>query len=137
LIVHDGIVDRFNRSLDEYPAWLKEQQLSEGLPDVAEADTSSSGKQPSKKQLRQQEAQRRQRLKPMLDKVREIEKQLTANRTSLDSLDKRLTDEAIYKDPERKSELTELIKEQTTIKSTIDTLEWDWMEASEKLENAE
>ena len=26
LIVHDGIVDRFSRSLDEYPAWLKEQQ---------------------------------------------------------------------------------------------------------------
>ena len=26
LIVHDGVVDRFNRSLDEYPAWLREQQ---------------------------------------------------------------------------------------------------------------
>ena len=27
LIVHDGIVDRFKRSLDEYPAWLKEREL--------------------------------------------------------------------------------------------------------------
>jgi len=26
LIVHDGIVDRFNRSLDDYPAWLREQE---------------------------------------------------------------------------------------------------------------
>ena len=25
LIVHDGIVDRFDRSLDDYPAWPREQ----------------------------------------------------------------------------------------------------------------
>ena len=29
LIVHDGIVDRFKRSLDEYPAWLKERELEQ------------------------------------------------------------------------------------------------------------
>jgi len=133
LIVHDGIVDRFNRSLDEYPAWLKEQQISEGQTEV----TGTASRQPSKRQLRQREAQRRQRLKPMLDKVRKIESQLSTNRTALESLDKRLAEEAIYMDPERKSELTELIKEQTGLKSAIDTLEWDWIEASEALDNAD
>ena len=73
LIVHDGIVERFDRSLDEYPAWLKEQQIREGQLDVSGTDNADVSKQPSKKQLRQREAQRRQRLKPLLDKVRKIE----------------------------------------------------------------
>jgi ATP-binding cassette subfamily F protein 3 len=137
LIVHDGVVDRFDRSLDEYPAWLKEQQVDEVQPGIAAADNNSAAKQPSRKQLRQQEAKRRQRLKPLLDKVRKIELQLATNKTELGSLEKRLTDESIYKDPQRKPELTEIIREQTEIKSAIDALEWAWMEASEELDNAD
>ena len=137
LIVHDGIVERFDRSLDEYPAWLKEQQIREGQLDVSGTDNADVSKQPSKKQLRQREAQRRQRLKPLLDKVRKIEKQLAARRTDLETLETTLADESIYTDPERKTELTGLIKEQTLLKSAIDALEWSWMEASEALEIAE
>ena len=137
LIVHDGIVERFDRSLDEYPAWLKEQQIREGQLDVSGTENTAASKQPSKKQLRQREAQRRQRLKPLLDKVRKIEKQLAARRTDLETLETTLADESIYTDPERKTELTGLIKEQTSLKSAIDALEWSWMEASEALEIAE
>ncbi len=137
LIVHDGIVERFDRSLDEYPAWLKEQQIREGQLDVSGTDNADARKQPSKKQLRQREAQRRQRLKPLLDKVRKIEEQLAASRTDLEALETTLADESIYTDPERKTELTGLIKEQTSLKSAIDALEWSWMEASEALEIAE
>jgi ATP-binding cassette subfamily F protein 3 len=137
LIVHDGIVERFDRSLDEYPAWLKEQQIREGQLDVSGTDNADASKQPSKKQLRQREAQRRQRLKPLLDKVRKIEEQLAARRNDLEALETTLADESIYTDPERKTELTGLIKEQTSLKSAIDALEWSWMEASEALEIAE
>jgi ATP-binding cassette subfamily F protein 3 len=76
-------------------------------------------------------------LKPLLDEVRRIEEQLAANRTKLEALETTLADESIYTDPERKTELTGLIKEQTSLKSVIDTLEWSWMEASEVLETAE
>ena len=136
LIVHDGIVDRFKRSLDEYPAWLKEQQISEGRVAGDEKGSDKSNRQNNRKQTRQQEARRRQQLKPLLDRVRGIEKQLASNRMELEMLEKRLADETLYTDPDRKTELTGLVKEQASLKSEIDTLEWDWLEASEALENA-
>jgi len=137
LIVHDGVVDRFDRALDEYPAWLKEQQIREGQPDVKSEALAQVSKPPSKKQLRQREAQRRQRLKPLFDKVRTIEQQLNTSRTELETLEKILADQAIYTDPGRKTELADLINEQSSLKSAIDTLEWNWMEASEALETAD
>jgi len=132
LIVHDGIVDRFKRSLDEYPAWLKEQDARED-----QRLDEKPAKQLSRKQIRQQEALRRQRLKPLYDKVRNIEKQLESIKSELESLEKRLADETIYTNPERKSELAELVKAQVSLKSEVEMLEWNWMEASEALEMAE
>jgi ATP-binding cassette subfamily F protein 3 len=136
LIVHDGIVDRFTRSLDEYPAWLKEQEARENQS-ADEKNQEKPTKKLTRKQLRQQEAQRRQRLKPLYDKVRDIEKQLASNKTELATVQERLADETIYSDTDRKSELAELIKEQASLKSAAETLEWNWMEASEALELAD
>jgi len=136
LIVHDGIVDRFKRSLDEYPAWLKEQQVREDQ-DRAEKTASKTPQQKiSRKQQRQQEARRRQRLKPLFDKVRDIEKQLAAKRKELDSVEKGLADETVYTAPNRKDELTDLVKNRALLISAIEALEWDWMVASEALEVA-
>jgi ATP-binding cassette subfamily F protein 3 len=102
LIVHDGMVDRFSRSLDDYPAWLREQE------EKAEQATAKwqdiPAKSVNRKQQRQEQAQRRQRLKPLHDKVRDVEKELAAQRARLTELDERLTDESIYTDPSRKDE---------------------------------
>ena len=136
LIVHDGIVDRFTRSLDEYPMWLKEQQDREGAASVDKTESQNSNRQVNKKQQRQHEARRRKRLKPLFDKVREIEKQLELNRKELDTVEKSLADETMYTNPDRKAELTGLMKDQASLKSAVDTLEWDWMKASEALEVA-
>jgi len=134
LIVHDGIVDRFDRSLDDYPAWLREQE------EKAEQDTAKWQDEPTKsvnkKQLRQEQAQQRQRLKPLRDKVRAAEKALAEKRSRLTKLDESLADESIYTDQSRKDELTLLVKEQATVRSSIESLEWEWLEASEELEQA-
>ena len=132
LIVHDGIVDRFNRSIDDYPAWLKEQE--ENAEQVATRRQDEPAKQVSKKQQRQEQALRRQRLKPLYDKVRNVETELTSNRSKLIELDERLADESLYTDANRKDELTQLVKDQAAVKAAIETLEWDWLEASEELE---
>ena len=134
LIVHDGIVDRFKRSLDEYSAWLNDREPERNK--VAGGDEEIATKPVSKKQQRQEQAQRRQRLKPMYDKVRNIEKQLAASRLELESLEARLADETIYADQERKAELSQLVQDQANARSEIEALEWNWLEASEALENA-
>ncbi|MCJ7589957.1 MAG: ATP-binding cassette domain-containing protein [Woeseiaceae bacterium] len=132
LIVHDGFVDRFDRSLDDYPAWLKEQD--EKLEQVAAKWQEVPVRQVNKKQQRQEEALRRQRLKPLYDKVKDVEKKLASHRKTLSTFDKRMTDEAIYTDASRKDELTQLVKDQAVVKSEIESLEWEWLEASEELE---
>jgi ATP-binding cassette subfamily F protein 3 len=136
LVVHDGIVDRFDRSLDEYPAWLKEQQDREVSSSDDNDNSENASPSVNRKQQRQLEARRRQRLKPLTDKVRDIEKQLTANRRKLQTIETNLADETIYTNPNRKAELTDLVKDQASLKSVLSTLEWDWMQASEALEEA-
>ena len=136
LIVHDGIVDRFNRSLDEYPAWLTEQQVKEIPPPAADGAIDQSGKLTNKKQLRQREAKRRQKLKPLYDQVRKIEQHMASIRAELEALDASFADGSVYSDPDRKSELKQLVKEQTSLKSEFELLESKWLEASVELEAA-
>ena len=132
LIVHDGIVDRFNRSLDEYPAWLREQEkMSE---QAAVKWQNGPARTVNKKQQRQEQAQRRQRLKPLYDRVRDVEIELAENRSRLTELEARLADESIYLDASRKDELTQLVQDQAAAKSAVESLEWEWIEASENLE---
>ena len=134
LVVHGGTVERFNQTLDDYPAWLKEQQIQADADAPFRSTTKNMERQPSKKQARQLEAQRRQRLKPLLDRVRDIEQRLAASRMELEILEKRLADEKLYTDPGRKEEMTGLIRQQGPMKALMETLEWEWLEASEALE---
>jgi len=132
LIVHDGIVDRFSRSLDEYPAWLREQEeLSE---QSAVKWQNGPARTVNKKQQRQEQAKRRQRLKPLYDRVRDVETELAENRSRLTELEARLADESIYRDGSRKDELAQLVQDQAAAKSAVESLEWEWIEASENLE---
>lgn len=134
LIVHDHVVDRFTRSLDDYPAWLKEQEA--GANQELEKWLPQAPKTANKKQQRQEQAQRRQRLKPLYDKVKDIETRLSDNREQLAKYEARLADESIYSDAERANEIKQLVLDQANMKSEIESLEWDWLEASEALERA-
>ena len=68
--------------------------------------------------------------------MRDVEKALATNRKKLEELEARLADEALYADPDHKDELTRLVRDQGEVKSTIDALEWEWLEASEVPEKA-
>lgn len=134
LIVHDGIVDRFTESLDDYPEWLKQQE-SMSAPHEEKWQEPAS-KSPSKKQLRQEQAEARRRLKPLMDRVKKIEHDLKESRRLLENIESRLASDALYVDQHRKEELKELIRDQGETKALIETLEWDWLLASEELEVA-
>ena len=137
LIVHDGSVDRFDRSLDDYPAWIREQNIREGVLPDDDSGHGDADRKSSRKQLRQREAQRRERLRPLNDAVRKVEKELSESRSALAAAESRLTDESLYADSERQAELTELVAERARLKATIESLEWSWLEASEALEQAD
>jgi len=133
-IVHNGRLHEFRQSLDEYPNWLKDQ-------DAALEDKRSGNGQitavANKKQNRQDEAKRRQQLKPYMDTVKKIDRKLDQQRTELGALEQLLMEESLYTDNGRKDEMTRLLQQQAGLRSSLETLEWEWLEASEALENAE
>ncbi|NIP19358.1 MAG: ATP-binding cassette domain-containing protein [Xanthomonadales bacterium] len=134
LIVRDGSVEHFPESLDDYPAWLRDQQIREGA-DHRQPDEEACAPV-SRKELRQKEAHRRALLKPLSDRVKRIEKQLAGQRMELEMLDNRLSAGDLYTDAGRKDELTGLVKRQASVRAQIESLEEEWLEASEELEKA-
>lgn len=132
LIVHNGRVDSFDNSLDDYPAWLREQQ-SPGDAEAASKRTVGP-EPPSRKLKRQEEARQRQVLKPLADRVKTIEKKLESHRGALNSLETEMLDTKLYSDESKKEALNRMILRQADLKSAIDALELEWLEASEALE---
>jgi ATP-binding cassette subfamily F protein 3 len=134
-IVHNGQLHEFRQTLDEYQNWLKEQDAEPA--GNASSNGQSAAPSASKKQNRQDEAKRRQQLKPYMDTVRKIDRQMTRHREDLTEIEQVLIDESLYTDASRKEEMTRLLLKQGNLKSSLESLEWEWLEASEKLEQAE
>jgi ATP-binding cassette subfamily F protein 3 len=135
LIVHGGRVDRFRQSLDDYPAWLQEQQATD-RPNRGEQSPAATPDPVSRKAQRQEQASKRARLKPLTDRVRRIEAGIAERRERLARIEDRLSESALYTDAARKSEMTDLMRGQSLLQSEIDQLEEDWIEASHELEAA-
>jgi ATP-binding cassette subfamily F protein 3 len=134
-IVSHGKVERFDRSLDDYPAWLKEQQVLGSAS--AEVTPATAGPDAvSRKAQRQLEARQRQKLKPLRDRVRNIESEMENLRSTLTKLEHQLADSTLYSDPARKEEVSDLVRTRADLKSELETQEWSWLEASEALERA-
>ena len=75
-------------------------------------------------------------LKPHSDRVLKIERAMNQHRTNLAGLENSLHDESLYTDAARNEEMTKLLQQQAKLKSALETLEWQWLEASEALEEA-
>ena len=136
-VVHGGKLHEFRQSLDDYPNWLKDRDLLPGDDAGTESVKPAATRAGSKKKNRQQEARKRQQLKPFSDKTRRVEKQMTTHRQELEVVENQLHDETLYTDESRKTEMTELMQKQAELKESLAALEWDWLEASEELEKAE
>ena len=61
---------------------------------------------------------------------------LLALRADLGALDERLADASLYTDAGSAEEITGLLREQAGLRSRLEELESDWLDASEALEQA-
>ncbi len=132
LIVHDGRVEVFAETLDDYPAWLA-QRAQQGQARL-DSDTDSGSSRLSKKELRQAEAKRREVLKPLLQKVKKIEATMARLRMDIEMIEKLLHDDSLYSDPGRREELNTLVQRQAGARQDLAQAEEAWLEASEELE---
>ena len=139
LLVDSGAATEYSGDLEDYANWLKARAKLTANPDgklkakdepkVASAPSGGESKQQRKKR----EARQRQKTKPLRNKIKNAEAELTRLRQSLIEFDQSLADNSLYTD-ERKEELTGLLKRKAIIQQNIDDAEWAWLAHSEELE---
>ena len=130
LLVHDGRVEEFSDSLDDYIKWLADKGREARGSGRDSDSANSAGARKEKKRL---EAEQRKQLQPLRNKVNKMESELATLHTRQADMQSRLTDPALYS-PERKTELQALLLEKADLDNRCEALELEWMTVSEELE---
>ena len=142
LVAHHR-VEPFDGDLDDYRDWLLEhaaQARSAARAAHAEAGDAVDGLTAgaaNRKDQRRQEAQVRQKLaqlkKPLQTRIARIEKEMETLNAQKAALDAFVADAASY-EPAMKARLTETLRQQADVQSRLETLEAQWLDAQEELE---
>lgn len=140
VLVDHGKVEEFDGTLEDYQRWVMAQQNdtpannTPGKSQTGNADQqdSASEKRVDKKEQRQAAAALREKLKPLSNLVKKLEREIDDLQKQLQQVEQALADPALYDNPG--SKLEELLKKQAQLKSTMDEKEELWMEKSEELE---
>jgi ATP-binding cassette, subfamily F, member 3 len=139
-------LQEFDGDLDDYRDWLLQHAAEQraalkanaaGAADVASNGAASGELNVNRKEQRRLEAETRQKLahlkKPLQSRIAKIEKEMDALNAEKATLDAFVVDPASY-EPEQKSKLTEAIRRQADVNARLDTLEAEWLETHEELE---
>lgn len=130
-IVHDGQVNEFQDSLDDYPKWLS------SIDSEQEADeknkTSSQNTAAARKQKKREEAEKRKRLQPLQSQLKKTETQIKTLSNQQKQLEDELADNSLY-EKDNQAQLQALIDQKKNIDRELEDMEYHWLEISEKLE---
>ncbi|SAL53465.1 ATP-binding cassette domain-containing protein [Caballeronia humi] len=129
----------FDGDLDDYRDWLL-QHAAEARAAAKEANGSADAGQDSgqnRKEQRRLEAQERQKLshlkKPLQSRIAKIEKEMDALHAEKTALDHFVADPASY-EASMKTRLTDSIRRQADVNARLETLELEWLDVHEELE---
>ena len=140
--IYDGDYDYFLFKRAELEARTAGQEApaaparAASAADAAQPEA-AQGRNVKTKEQRRAEAEERNRrnraLKKERDRLRQVEKALEPARKRYDELMNLMADEALYNDS---AKFDECMREYTALSKTIPALEEEWLELSEKLEEA-
>ena len=146
IIVADGKLLPFDGDLDDYKDWLFKTRLTANAAQAdAVADTSPSAASSSatalpatdRREQRRIEAEQRQRLsaqrKPLEKRLQQVEAGMARAGQLLADAEALLSQQDIY-DAARKDELKQLLAQQAEHRKQLDTLEAEWLELQDALE---
>ena len=131
----------FDGDLDDYRDWLLQHAADQRA--AAKASNGAGGAESgadaavNRKEQRRLEAETRQKLshlkKPLQSRITKIEKEMDTLNTEKATLDAFVADPSSY-EPERKTQLTDAIRRQAEVTTRLETLEAEWLEKHEELE---
>ncbi len=130
LLVADGKAQPFDGDLDDYRVWMSEHKKSLGETDI---DMGNPDPGLSRKVQRQNEAERRKRLKPLLNKLKKAEQTVEKFHTEQKNLETQLADSEIYSDS-NKAKLKKLLAQKINVDKALEQSEEEWMVLGELLE---
>nr|WKF56334.1 putative ABC transporter ATP-binding protein YheS [Paraburkholderia busanensis] len=151
MLVAKHRLQEFDGDLDDYRDWLLQHAAEQraALKAGAASNGGASGGSGNggngadadngvnRKEQRRLEAETRQKLahlkKPLQSRITKIEKEMDALNTEKTQLDAFVVDPASY-EPEQKSKLTDAIRRQADVNARLETLEAEWLETHEELE---
>ncbi len=130
VLVHDGKVDDFPLSLDEYPQWLMEQgRQDKETPGEGQSNQGVA----SRKETKRLQAEQRKRLQPLRKKVTETETELDRLHTLQRELEHELVNPELYTE-ENRARLKTILFEKAEVDSRSEVMETNWLEVCEQLE---
>ena len=132
VLVGEGRVAPFDGDLEDYRQWLSKRLALSGDERQDDPETAVL----SKKQIRQQQADKRKRLQPMQKRLRSLEQELETLSRELDSIETELADTTLYQ-ADAKPRLTELLGRQGDLKRRQGEVEEAWLELGEQLQQAQ
>ncbi len=129
LLVHDGRVEEYREDLEGYERWIlaNYKQADRAAPPASDS---------SRKEKRQQAAAQRDKLRPLLNKVKKTEAAMAEAEDEQAKLQTQLGDTDLYS-PARRDDLAGLLKREGELKVRAAELEESWLEQQQTLEELE
>jgi ATP-binding cassette, subfamily F, member 3 len=131
LLVDQGVAKVFDGDLDDYARWFMTREKAEVEAQAEPAANSAE----QRKQRKREEAELRNRLSPLKNEIAKLEKRLTQAQQERAQIELSLADGEIYS-AAAKTKLQGLLQQQTDNLRLIATLEEQWLEANDRLEQA-
>ena len=135
-LVSESKVVEFNGDLDDYRQYLnnKNNLIAKNIKLKASQDVSNGDEfSVNKKELRQQEAEKRKKLQPLKNKIKAIDLKLEKLNKQKIQIEEQLSDADIYS-AKNKLKLKDLLLEQGNTNKLLDDLEEQWFELHEQIE---
>jgi ATP-binding cassette subfamily F protein 3 len=130
-LVHDGRLAAFEGDLDDYAALVLASRRERN-------ESAAEDLGPSRRELRKQEAQERQRLaaarKPLQAKLAKLEGEIARVSDALRELDARLADPDFYHS-DQPDEVAATLKQRGELAQQLESLESRWLELTEQIES--
>ncbi len=128
ILVANGSAKPFDGDLDDYRQWMTEQKRLLTEPAVQATDSGIS-----RKDQRKQDAEKRNRLKPLLNKLKKSEQAVEKYHAEQQVLEQQLADPDIYNDAQKQN-LKKLLAKKVEVDNALELAEAEWMEVEELLE---
>lgn len=131
LLIAEEKVQIFDGDLDDYQLWMSNHKktLSESTITISSNLDSTL----SRKQQRKNDAERRKRLKPLLNRLKKAEQTVEKYHAEQITLEQQLTEPDLYLDVNKDS-LKNLLTHKITVDSVLEAAEEEWLEIETLLE---